>query len=264
MAVLGKSHRAAACFVIAALAATVLGGCKSTFGNQYNTKQEVALGQKMANEVEKEDKVDTDPALNARIDGIATKIFAQARLVRPDVTYRIKVLDDKEVNAFSLPGGWIYIDSALIEKAGSDDDALACVIGHETAHVVLRHAVRQISDATDKGILVDILGVLTDAGNAYQATSLVYELDQLHYSRQDEYQADKYGLMFAYNAGYDPNGMPRFFKILQADEKNGEGQTPWAEDHPITRNRIARANQLIQILEDNNGTYPPGSDGGRP
>ena len=240
-----------------------LSGCQSTFGNQYGTKQEVSLGQKIADEVEKEEKVDTDPDLNARIDRIAEPIFQQARLMRGDVTYRIKILDDKDVNAFSLPGGWIYLNSGLINKAGPDDDAIAAVIGHESSHVVLRHAVKQITDSQDKGILVDILGIVTRTGDAYQAVSMVYELDQLHYSRKDEYEADKYGLMFSYNAGFDPYGMPRFFQVLADSDKTGT-PAPWSVDHPITRNRIARVNALIDILKDNHGKYPTGTDDVKP
>jgi predicted Zn-dependent protease len=235
-----------------------LAGCKQQpFANHYSTDQENALGQQIAAEVESQNKIDMDPEDNTRVERVAQPIFDQARKARPDVTYQIKIIQSPEVNAFSLPGGWIYVYTGLLDKVGNDDDALACVIGHECSHVVLRHVVKQISDEEDKGTLLEAFGVFTGNYNAYNLAQAAVELQELHFSRQDEYQADQYGLKFAYNAGFDPYGMPRFFQKLETIEKE-EGSTPaWAEDHPITKNRILRANQLIEILRANDGNYPP-------
>jgi predicted Zn-dependent protease len=224
-----------------------------------STSQEIEAGQKESAQVEKQFKLDSDAAEVLRIQDIARPVLQQAKIMRPDINYQVKVLQSKEVNAFSLPGGWIYINTGLLEKAGKDDDAIACVIGHEAAHVVKRHVVKQIQDAQSKGLLVDIFGVVTNSNTAYQAVSFAYDLDQLHYSREDEYEADKYGLMFAYNAGYDPYGMPRFFAVLEKLEKNGENAMPWANDHPITRNRTKRVTELIEVLRANHGAYPEDS-----
>lgn len=236
----------------------VVPGChQPQFGPHYDTNQEVALGQQIANEVEKENKIDMDPQDNTRVQRIAQAIFAQARKARPDVLYQIKIIQGPEVNAFSLPGGWIYVYTGLLDTVGNDDDALACVIGHETAHVVLRHVVKQISDEEDKGTLVEALGVFSGSYNAYSLADAAVQLQELHFSRQDEYQADQYGLMFAYDAGYDPYGLPRFFEKLEKVEKD-DGSTPaWAADHPITKNRILRADELIEVLRTNDGKYPP-------
>ena len=240
-----------------AVTALGLAGCKSgTFSNHYNTAQEVKMGQEYSNQVETQSRMDLDPVENARVQRIAKPIFEQARLLRPDVVYSIKIIDSREVNAFSLPGGWVYVYTGLLDKIGNDDDALACVIGHESSHVVFRHAVKQISDAEAKGLLVNILGATTNNYNLYNGATALYELDQLHYSREDEYQADKYGLMFAYNAGYDPYGMPRFFAKLQQLEKVNGAPPAYELDHPLTKTRILRANQLITELRQNDGKYP--------
>ena len=243
---------------LAALAICLgLAGCKQqAFSNHYNTEQETVLGQQIAAEVESQNKIDMDPQDNTRVERIAQPIFDQARKARADVTYQIKIIQSPEVNAFSLPGGWIYVYTGLLDKVGNDDDALACVIGHECAHVVLRHAVKQISDAEGKGTLVEALGVFTGNYNAYNIAEAAVELQELHFSREDEYQADQYGLKFAYNAGYDPYGMPRFFQKLETIEKDEGSMPAWAADHPITKNRITRANQLIEILRANDGKYP--------
>lgn len=244
--------------VILSLVLLLGSGCRDyTFNNEYSTSQEIAMGRQISAAVEAETPLDLDPVDNTRVQNIAQPVFDQARKTRPGIIYQVKVLQGKEVNAFSLPGGWIYIYSGLLEKIGNDDDALACIIGHESAHVVLRHVVKQESDSQGKGLLVGLVGVLTNDPDAYNAAGLAYELDQLHYSREDEYQADKYGLMFAYNAGFDPYGMPRFFKKLEDLEKQNGEPEPYASDHPITKNRILRVNKLIEELRTNNGSYPP-------
>jgi predicted Zn-dependent protease len=246
--------------LICALPLFALCGCKDpSFGNQYSTSQEISLGQKENDEIEHSEKIDFDPALNTRVEHIAQPIFDRARLMRPDVAYKITIIDSKEVNAFSIPGGWVYLYTGLLDKLGKDDDALACIIGHECAHVVRRHVVKQISDAEAKGIIVNLLGTATNNYNVYNAAGALEELDQLHFSRQDEYEADKYGLMFAYDAGYDPYGMIRFFTKLETLEK-GNKDPIYTEDHPLTRNRIDRAKALIQELRDNNGHYPDDVD----
>jgi predicted Zn-dependent protease len=238
----------------------VVSGCKSgAFGNHYSTSQEIALGQKEDADIEHSEKMDYDPALNTRVEHIAQPIFAQARLMRSNVVYKISIIDSPDVNAFSIPGGWVYVYTGLLDKVGNDNDALACIIGHETAHVVLRHVVKQMSDEEAKGTLVNILGVTTSNYNLFNAADALEEMDELHFSREDEYQADKYGLMFAYNAGYDPNGMIRFFQKLEVLQK-GDQNPIYTEDHPLTRNRIDRAMALIHELRENNGHYPDDVD----
>ena len=242
------------------LSSVVLAGCQDeTFHNIYSTEQEQQMGRQASAQIDSTEKLDTDAADNSRVQVVAQAVFAQARKMRSDIPYQIKIIDSPEVNAFSLPGGYIYIYTGLLKKIGNDDDALAAVIGHESAHAVLKHVVKQMSDAGIKGLLVEMVGITTDNYDAYNASSAVYELEQLHYSREDEYQADKYGLMFAYNAGYDPQGMVRMLKKLEETGEGGGGDE-YAMDHPITRNRVLRAEALIRILEANNGVYPANTD----
>ena len=85
---------------------------------------------------------------------------------------------------------------------------------------------------------------------------MIYELDQLHYSREDEYQADKYGLKFSYNAGYDPNGMLRTLKKLEELEKASGGSAVYAQDHPVSKTRELRVTDLIKQLRAGHGEYP--------
>ena len=249
----GRAAIAGAIFVIA----SGLVGCKNgEIANSISADDERSMGAQYANEVETHQKIVMDGKINRRIIDIAQPIFDQAAKERPDVTYRIRIVDDPEVNAFSLPGGYVYIYRGLLDKIGTDDDALACVIGHETAHVVRRHAVRQMSDAQGKGLLVDLAAILTHSNNVGQAGSLLVNLDLLHFSREDEYEADRYGERFAYNAGYDPTGMLRLFTVLDKVEKKAGGVPPaYILDHPINRNRTLRALEQLRELRANKGQY---------
>lgn len=232
-------------------------GCKEgSPGGVMTPDQERVLGAEYASDLDKHVKYIDDSKMNARILQIALPIFAQANKERPDVTFRIRIIDDKEVNAFSIPGGYIYINKGLLDKLGADDDAVACVIGHESAHVVRRHVVKLIADTQDKGMLVDVAAILSRSSVVGNVGGEVVDLQQLHFSRNDEYEADRWGERFAYNAGYDPAGMLRTFKMLQDVEHQQHNHDPeYAQDHPITRNRAIRALEQWRELRANNGEY---------
>lgn len=234
-----------------------LGGCKEGgLGGTMSTQQEKDAGAQYASELDKHLKYVDDSKLNSRILEVALPIFAEASKERPDVTFRIRIIDDKDVNAFSIPGGYLYINKGLIDKLGKDDDAIACVIGHESAHVVRRHVVKQIADAQNKGLLVDVAAVLTKSSVIGNVGSTLVDLQQMHFSRNDEYEADRWGERFAYAAGFDPAGMLRTFKVLEdVEKKSGDHDPAYFKDHPVTRNRALRALEQWRELRANNGQY---------
>jgi predicted Zn-dependent protease len=220
-------------------------GCNTpSFGNEVSTQQEMQVGQQAAAQVESQNQVVTDPAVVEPVQQIAARLFPQASKLRDDVTYKIKVLQSDQVNAFSLPGGWIYIYTGLLSKVGNDKDALACVIGHEAAHVARKHAAKQISDAYGKEALINLL----TQGKYQEASNIALQLDLLSHSRDDEYEADKYGLKFAREAGYDDKGMLRFFDTLQKVAPGGPAPE-WLQTHPVTTNRVKHAEQDIKDLD---------------
>lgn len=214
------------------------------------------MGAQFAAEIEQSSHFVTDGKINRRLLEIATPIFTRAVVERPDLNFQIRLIDDPQVNAFSVPGGYIYLYRGLYDKIGADDDALASVIAHETAHVVLRHAVKQISDEQAKGALVDIVAILSKNNTVGEVGSAIADLDQLHFSREDEYQADRYGMRYAYEAGFDPSGMLRTFVILsKIDSAKDDNPPAYAQDHPITRNRALRALEQLRELRANHGKY---------
>ncbi len=232
-------------------------GCQSgqIRNNVMNTEQENALGREYASDIDSQAKFVMDGKTNRRVLDIATPIFAQAQKEAPDVSFRIRVIDSPEINAFSIPGGFVYIYRGLLDKIGPDDDALACIIGHESAHVVRRHVVKSISDSENKGFLVDLVSILSRSNAVSQVGGTLFQLDQLHYSREAEYEADRWGERFAYNAGYDPTGMVRTFRIFETMEGQEPSIPSYAEDHPGSANRILRVQEQLRELRADHGTY---------
>ncbi len=210
-------------------------------GKVWSKKDEVRIGKEVSAEVEKAFKLDPNPKNQERVQQIGKRLVAVAG--DKDFQYTFKVLDSDEVNAFALPGGPIYVFRGLLEMVGDDDDTLATVLGHEMAHINRRHANKQYS----KGVFAEIIITLTTKGSLRDVAQLTNALLQLKYSRQDEYEADRLGIEYAYKAGYDPNGIIAFFEKLKEREKGGDkGVLANLRTHPLTENRIWRARQHIE------------------
>lgn len=237
--------------------AFVLAGCQSgRIGNQISTTDEHDMGNKFAESIDTQAKFVTDGAYMRHILSLSQPIFAQAVKDRPGETFRIRVIDSPELNAFSIPGGYVYLYRGLVDKFANDDDALACIIGHESAHVVRAHVVKQISDAQGKGILLDLATILTRSGAVQQLGGTLLEMSQLSYSRRDEYEADRWGEKFAYNAGFDPSGMVRTMTLFETLDKQHGGTPPaYTLDHPVSHNRALRAIEQYRELRADNGKY---------
>ena len=235
----------------------VSAGCQSgqIRNNVMNNEQENALGRDYASQIDSQAKFVMDGKINRRVLDIAAPVFAQAQKEAPDVSFRIRIIDSPEINAFSIPGGYVYVYRGLLDKIGPDDDALACIIGHESAHVVRRHVVKSISDSENKGFLVDLISLLSRSNAVSQVGGTLFQLDQLHYSREAEFEADRWGERFAYNAGFDPTGMVRTFQTFEKMEGGSSDVPNYAEDHPGNQNRILRVEEQLRELRADHGTY---------
>lgn len=239
----GPNQRACRALISAAALALVLApglyGCRTR--SFLSTKQEVTMGQEGAREVEQEFRVDTSSPDAERVRRIGQRLLPH--IDRRDIPYSFKVLDSPEINAFSLPGGPVYVYRGLLDFIGNDDDALACIIGHELGHVNARHVARQVSSNFINSLFIDIF-IPNPTANA--GASILDEIIGLKYSRDEEYEADRRGLSYAHFAGYDPNGLIRFFDKLRRLEKREGGHSPeWLQDHPLTKERIAKAKEII-------------------
>ena len=207
-----------------------------------DTATEVSMGAQTDIGVREEYPVADDPALAEYVGGVGARIAAQSD--RTDVTYSFTVLASDVVNAFAAPGGYIYVTTGLLAMA-EDEAELACVLAHETGHVVGRHSVRAIQNAMGIQIAAQLL--LGEDNEAWgQLAGLGAGLFTMKNSREHEFQADQFAVKYAVAAGYDPAGMVRFFdKLIDLYGSGAEGIEGWLSTHPSTDDRIARANGEI-------------------
>ncbi|MDE3197295.1 MAG: M48 family metalloprotease, partial [Acidobacteriota bacterium] len=224
--------------------------------NNFSTAQQVQLGDKAAQQVYQQMPVLPD---SSPITGYIRQLGERLTAVAPGYkwTYRFHVANVAEVNAFALPGGNVFVNLGAIQAAETEAQ-LAGVMAHEISHVVLQHSVCNAEKQQRIGLLAGIgqiaAGVLLggDAGDiAAQGIGFATNLGFLKMSRGAERQADLEGASLAYNAGFDPHGLPQFFEIIEA--KYGAGGAQFMSDHPNPGNRTEYVDAEI-------ATFPPRSD----
>src|SRR2546429_341289 len=189
---------------------------------------------------------------------------------RPNLPWTFRVVDDPVVNAFALPGGFIFVTRGILAHVNSEAE-LAGVVGHEIGHVTARHSVSQMSkqQLAQLGLAVGALASPDFgryAGLAGQALGVLF----LKYSRDNESQADDLGLRYMRRVNYDPREMPHVFEMLtRVSQAQGGGRVPeWLATHPNPENRRRRIEQEIAALPQNfsgaavnRGIYLPRADG---
>jgi len=220
----------------------LLAGCKPK--GLVSRSQEVEIGREASREVERQYPVNEDPQLNKLITQIGRNLAQYSD--RQDIEYKFKILDLKDVNAISLPGGWIYVYKGLIDATKGNRDELAGVIAHEIGHITARHHADMIGRQTYAAILV---GTLTK-GDISQIASIFADLSLLRWSRKHEYEADKLGIKCMYRSGnYNPEGLISFFdKLLQMQGREPSEFEQIFRTHPVTSERIARARAYLADL----------------
>ncbi|HET9228434.1 MAG TPA: M48 family metalloprotease [Thermoanaerobaculia bacterium] len=250
---IGKTLRAPLASLL--ISALLLSGCTlnpATGGHQLNffgEESEIEMGREADAEIVTTVGIYDDPLLQAYIQDLGMEIAAASE--RPHLPWSFKILDDPAVNAFALPGGFIYVTRGLMAHMGSEAE-LASVIGHEVGHVTARHGVNQMS----KGILASVgLGVAAILDEDLAAWAFAGQVGLsllfLHYGRDDERQADDLGLRYSVRAGYDPREMPELFRVLDAVSKvEGAGDLPsWLASHPDPGARRKRIEEQVAAME---------------
>ncbi len=203
-----------ALFALTVAFAAAISGCKGP--RLLSRDQEVQLGRQAGDEFERKWGLDPDRRAQQFVKRIGQRIAAVAK--PPDYPYDYRVLRRKEVNATAFPGGRIYVWRGLLDALKFDEDQVAWVIGHETAHVARRHATSRLERALGYDLLISFL---LGKEAARQVAGIAADLMLRHYSRDQEFEADRYGMLYAYRAGYDPTAavaVLRTFQRLQRDE----------------------------------------------
>ena len=210
---------------------------------------EYALGAQLAAHIDTTQTRLDNPNIQRYVERIAAPLVERAQVDRPGATYRFTVLDDPtQVNAFAVPGGFLYVYSGLI-IAAEDEAELAGVLAHEIGHIVGRHSANQL--ASQFGIqLLSAIALGEEASKyAVDMAQITAQLSSARFSRDDERQADRYGLRYIAESGYDPTGLVRFFEKLGALEggKRTSVETLFSS-HPATEERIRDIEAKIERL----------------
>jgi predicted Zn-dependent protease len=217
-------------------------------GNWYSIESDIKMGKQYSQMVDSTSKFVSDPVVTEYVNRLGQNLVRNSDA---QVPFTFKIIDSDVVNAMSLPGGFVYVDSATILAADGEAE-LAGVMAHEIAHVCARHATRQLTRAQYANFatipLIFVGGGIGYA--AYQAAGLALPITFLSFQRGFEAEADYLGLQYMYKAGYDPQSFVAFFEKLQAMEKKKPGTLAKTfASHPQTPDRIAASqNEIEKIL----------------
>lgn len=216
--------------------------------NLFSPEQDVEMGREVAKQAESQLPILNDRRASTYIDALGKRLAARAPGEK--YPYQFKIVNDPGINAFALPGGFVYINRGVLEAADNEAQ-VAGVMAHEIAHVALRHGTNQASKAyvaqAPLAILGGVLGsnsvggVLAQLGVSFATSSIL-----LKYSRDAETQADLMGTQILHDAGYDPKAMVEFFEKIQAESKGRAIE--FLSDHPNPDNRIGKVQGEIQRL----------------
>src|SRR5262245_47346112 len=216
--------------------------------NLFSPQQDVEMGRQVAQDAERQLPMLNNRQAQAYIDSLGRQLASRAPGEK--YPYQFKIVNDKSINAFALPGGFVYVNRGTIEAA-QNEAQLASVIAHEIGHVALRHGTNQVTKAYATQGLASILGgvlggnsvgsVLGQLGIGFGANSIL-----LKNSRDAERQADLMGAQILYDSGYDPTAMVAFFEKLQSESKGRAIQ--FFSNHPNPENRIVSVKSEIQKL----------------
>jgi MAF protein len=209
----------------------------------YSTDREIALGQAIKKEVEKKYKFVDDPLIQKRAEDIGQKIVNVCD--RKDIDYEFKVLDDEEVNAVSLPGGFVYVNKGLVEKVANDDE-LAGVLAHEVGHIVARHSVKKLQALQGYSLLRLLMATAPMTQAIGEAADYAFTELLLGYGRDDELLADQLGTRYLKLAGYNPHAMIDFLlKLEEVNRRKPLQPKSYFKTHPYVPDRIRVVKQEL-------------------
>ncbi len=223
--------------------------------NKFSVQDDVKLGRQAAQEAEQQFPLLRDEEVGSYVEDVGRRLVSAipSQFQHPEFQYYFKVVNARDINAFALPGGPMYVNRGMIEAAHTEGE-MAGVMAHELSHVALRHGTAQATKGQKYGLLAGIAGIAgtilggPGVGQLAQAPFAVY---LLKFSREYETEADILGAQIMARAGYDPRDLANMFRTL---EQQGAGGGGFLSDHPSPSDRYARINQEAQQLRVNAGT----------
>jgi hypothetical protein len=220
--------------------------------NKYKPTDDVKVGRQAAAEVEQQMPILNDNEATSYVSRVGQRLVnaIPSEFQHPEFQYYFKIVNARDINAFALPGGPMYVNRGMIEAAHSEGE-MAGVMAHELAHVFLRHGTAQASKAQKYSLLAGILGIGGQIiggvpGAAAQIAGQGVGVYFLKFSREYETEADIMGAQVMARAGYDPRDLANMFKTIE--QQSGGGGGGFLSDHPSPNDRYARINQEAQYL----------------
>jgi predicted Zn-dependent protease len=222
--------------------------------NKYSAQDDVKLGRQAAQEAEGQFPLLRDETVRSYVENVGRRLVGAipSEFQHPEFQYYFKVINARDINAFALPGGPMYVNRGMIEAARSEGE-MAGVMAHEISHVALRHGTAQATKGQKYGLLAGIAGIAgtifggPGVGQLAQAPFAVY---LLKFSREYETEADVLGAQIMARAGYDPRDLANMFRTI---EQQGGGGGGFLSDHPSPSDRFARINREAQMLRVTGG-----------
>jgi predicted Zn-dependent protease len=231
----------AVCAMLVAVA--MVGACT------VSPEQELDIGAADAAKIDSEMPLIRDSVIVQYVSALGRSMATKTS--RGDLDWHFSVVNSPEVNAFALPGGYIYVNRGAIEQADRLDE-LAGIMGHEIGHVVRRHSVKQIEQAEKGQVGVVLLCTLTHACRTLGgliAIRIGEDAKTAHYSQHDEAEADSEGVVNTTRAGIDPEGLPSFFqKLLDTRKTQPTVVESFFSTHPTDQSRVAATRAQIAAL----------------
>ena len=249
------------CASILACASTLIlsGSVHAQLLGALSEGEEAEVGRRAADEIEKGLVFLSDDLVTSYISELGQAMAAESQ--RSSLAYTFKVVDSEEINAFALPGGYIYVNRGLIEAADEEAE-LAGVMGHEIGHVVARHGAEQVQRAAYANLGLRLLGSLFGKGTGAQIGNVAAEMATtsvfMKFGRDAERDADRLGAENVAAAGHDPNGMITFFeKLGRLRDGQANAVERFFASHPDPTERVANIQDLVQSLRSSHEYSPP-------
>ena len=216
--------------------------------NLFKLEQDVQVGKENAEQIDKDLPLVTDRPVLSYINELGRRLASFAPNNDSEYVWTFKIVNRSDINAFALPGGYIYVNRGALE-ASENEAQIAGVMAHESGHVVMRHGTHEVTQAfLTQGSLAILGGILGQPGSlaAQLAEMGLMNSILLKNSRSAESQADEVGTYILYQAGYDPHAMAQFFEIVE--KKYPQKTIQFFSDHPVPENRINAVDREIPLL----------------